>query len=567
MKDNKDLQRILMSLDGKSYGAYKEIKGSYSFKDYVIEMQHVQGDPFASPSKVRMFIPLSIAEIPSTLIDSKNKRIAAADFLTRVFAENIEKLYDGVRGSGKSGVITIAHCSAQILERTAVMIDNKQIELRCEVGLPAAGRRVLGKAAAYILCEALPKIVEASLYYKNIDGNKLKSQVELMEDQTFIREELVKRDLVAFIANGAILPRKSGISELPLKKGVPFESPAHLEVEMDLPYRGKVKGLGIPKGITLIVGGGYHGKSTLLQAIEKGVYNHIPGDGRELVITREDAMKIRAEDGRSVANVNISSFINNLPNGKDTVKFSTENASGSTSQATNVMEALEAGSKVLLIDEDTSATNFMIRDGRMQRLVAKEKEPITPFIDKVEQLKMQKDVSTIMVVGGSGDYFDVADHIIMLDAYHLEDVTARAKEIAREMGETRADQSDKAFGEITHRVLMKNSFPKGDRDSKIKVRSLDTISYGDENIDLSYVEQLVEINQTNALGAILDYMVRNIVDDQRTLEECVGILEEKIKKEGITVLSSCSGYSGNLAMPRAYEVCCMINRYRKLRVK
>ncbi|WP_054742236.1 ABC-ATPase domain-containing protein [Cellulosilyticum ruminicola] len=567
MKNNKDLQRLLMSLDGKSYGAYKEIKGSYSFKDYVIEIQHVQGDPFASPSKVRVFMPINVAGVPNTFIDSKNKCIAAADFLTRVFAENIEKLYNGVRGSGKSGMICIARPSTQILERTSVMIDAKQIELRCEVGLPAAGRRVLGKAAAYILCEALPKIVEASLYYKNIDGSKLQAQVELMEDQAFIRKELINRDLITFIANGSILPRKSGISELPLKKGVPFRSPVHLEVEMNLPYRGKVKGLGIPKGITLIVGGGYHGKSTLLQAIEKGVYNHIPSDGRELVITRDDAMKIRAEDGRSVAKVNISPFINNLPNGKDTVKFSTENASGSTSQATNVMEALEAGSKVLLIDEDTSATNFMIRDGRMQKLVAKEKEPITPFIDKVAQLKLQKDVSTIMVVGGSGDYFDVAEHIIMLDSYHLEDVTARAKEIASEIGETRAAQNDKAFGEITHRILMKNSFPKGDKDSKIKVRSLDTISYGDENIDLSYVEQLVEINQTNALGAILDYMVKNIIDDNHTLEECVSIFEAKVKKEGITVLSSCSGYSGNLAMPRAYEVCCMINRYRKLRIK
>lgn len=567
MKDNKELQKILMSLDGKSYGAYKEIKGSYRFKDYVIEIQHVQGDPFASPSKIRVFMDLSVAGIPSIFVDTKNKCIATADFLTRFFAENIERYYDGVRGSGKSGVITIAHCSAQILERTAVIINEKQIELRYEVGLPAAGRRVLGKSAAYILCEALPKIVETSLYYKNMDGSKLQAQVELMEDQAFIREELNKRDLVAFVANGSVLPRKSGVSELPLKNGIPFKSPAHLEVEMDLPFRGKTKGLGIPKGITLIVGGGYHGKSTLLRAIEKGVYNHIPGDGRELVITRYDAIKIRAEDGRSVASVNISPFINNLPNGKDTKRFNTENASGSTSQATNVMEALEAGSKVLLIDEDTSATNFMIRDGRMQRLVAQEKEPITPFIDKVEQLKVQKDVSTIMVVGGSGDYFDVADHIIMLDAYHLEDVTDKAKAIAKEMGEVRVSQLDKDFGDITNRILVKNSFPKGDRDAKIKVRSLDTITYGESTIDLSYVEQLVEYNQTNALGAILEYMVKNIIDDKRTLTECINLLNKKIEKEGITLLSSCSGYSGNLAMPRPYEVCCMINRYRKLRVK
>ncbi len=567
MKNQETLKRALIALEGKSYGAYKEIKGSYKVKDYIIEVQHVQGDPFASPSKIRIFMDLQVAQIPSYLVNTKIKRIAVADFLTRFFEQNIKRLYDGVRGSGKSGVISIAHCSAQILERTAVIINEKQIEVRCEVGLPATGRRVLGKSAAYILCEALPNIVEASLYYKNIDNSKLQEQVELMEDQVFIREELIKKDLVAFVANGAVLPRKSGISEMPLKNGVPFKSPSSLEVEMNLPFRGKVKGLGIPKGITLIVGGGYHGKSTLLQAIEKGVYNHIPGDGRELVITRIDAMKIRAEDGRSAVNVNISPFINNLPNHKDTVRFTTENASGSTSQATNVMEALEAGSKVLLIDEDTSATNFMIRDGRMQKLVAKEKEPITPFIDKVEQLKNQKDVSTIMVVGGSGDYFDVADYVIMLDEYHLEDVTEKAKVIAKEMGETRIRQADESFGEITNRVPLKNSFPRGDRDSKIKTRSLDTITYGENTIDLSYVEQLVEYNQTNALAAILEYMVKNIIDNEITLVASVEKLYHKIEKEGITVLSNGSGYSGNLALPRTYEVCSMLNRYRNLKIK
>ena len=567
MKDQETLRKMVLALDGKSYGAYKDIKGSYKVKDYIIEVQHVQGDPFASPSKIRIFMDLKVAQIPKHLLDTKHQRIAVADFLTRIFEKNIEKLYDGVRGSGKSGVINIAHCSHQILERTAVIIDNKQIELRCEVGLPAAGRRVLGKSAAYILCEALPKIVEASLYYKNIEGAQLQEQVELIVDQEFIREELTKRNLVAFVANGAILPRKSGISELPLKKGIPFKSPESLEVELDLPFRGKLKGMGIKEGITLIVGGGYHGKSTLLQAIEKGVYNHIPGDGRELVITRVDAMKIRAEDGRSAACVNISPFINNLPNGKDTIKFTTENASGSTSQATNVMEALEASSKVLLIDEDTSATNFMIRDGRMQKLVAKEKEPITPFIDKVKQLSEQENVSTIMVVGGSGDYFNVADCVIMLDEYKLEDVTQRAKEIAREMGETRQVLKDETFGEITHRIPLKNCFPKGDRDAKIKTRAIDCITYGEETIDLSYVEQLVEYNQTNALGAMLEYIVKNIIDNEHNLCECVDKLYAKIEKEGITLLSNCSGYSGNLALPRKLEVCSMINRYRKLKVK
>ena len=567
MKNQEALRKLVLALDGKSYGAYKDIKDSYKVKDYVIEVQRVQSDPFASPSKIRVFMDLKVAQIPNEFLDTKEKRIAVADFLTRTFAKNIEIQYDGVRGSGKSGIINIAHCSHQILERTAVIINNQQIELRCEVGLPATGRRVLGKAAAYILCEALPKIIEASLYYKHIEKDKLKEQVELMVDQEFIRQELTKRNLVAFVANGAILPRKTGISELPLKQAVAFKAPESLEVELELPFRGKIKGMGIKEGITLIVGGGYHGKSTLLQAIEKGVYNHIPGDGRELVITRVDAVKIRAEDGRSAVSVNISPFINNLPNGKDTVKFTTENASGSTSQATNVMEALEASSRLLLIDEDTSATNFMIRDGRMQRLVAKEKEPITPFIDKVKQLSVQKNVSTIMVVGGSGDYFDGADYVIILDEYTLRDVTIEAKEIAREVGQTRQVQEGKVFGEIVNRIPLKSCFPKGERDSKIKTRAIDCITYGESSIDLSCVEQLVEYNQTNALAAMLEYMVKNIINNKHNLCECVDKLYVDIEKEGITLLSSCSGYSGNLALPRPYEVYSMLNRYRKLKIK
>lgn len=386
MKNQNDLKRELARIDGKGYKAYKDLEGQYDFGNYILSIDHVQGDPFASPSRVRVIVNQKIADIPIELFNKNYKKIAVQDFLTRLFYKNINVFSGKIFGSGKSGLILISKCPQEILDRTSIIVNKECVEARMEIGFPARGRSVLSKELEKILYEFLPRIIENSLIYKNINKNMLISQVKLMEDQEYIREELEKQGLVAFIANDSILPRESGVSTKPLKDGIKFISPKTLEVEMNLPNRGKIRGLGIKKGITVIVGGGYHGKSTLLKAIELGVYNHILGDGREFVITDNTALKVRAEDGRVIHSDDISLFIDNLPNGKDTKRFSSENASGSTSQAANIVEGIECGAKTLLIDEDTSATNFMIRDDIMQKLVSKDKEPITPFIEIVRDL-------------------------------------------------------------------------------------------------------------------------------------------------------------------------------------
>ena len=257
--------------------------------------------------------------------------------------------------------------------------------------------------------------MEKSLIYRKLDQKKVQQAVWLAEDQAMLRQILKKEKLVAFVANGSVLPRKSGVSDLPMKDSVPFESPASMERTFVLPHRGEIRGMAVPEGITLIVGGGYHGKSTLLDALQMGVYDHIAGDGREFVLTENTAVKLRAEDGRSVKNVDISLFINNLPNGKDTHQFSTPDASGSTSQAAAVMEGLEAGTRLFLIDEDTSATNFMVRDDLMQHVIHTDQEPITPFLERARDLYEQSGVSTILVAGSSGAFFYIADYVIQMD--------------------------------------------------------------------------------------------------------------------------------------------------------
>lgn len=564
MKSAQALEQTLTSLDGQKYGAYKKIKDLYEFNLFKLRIDHIQADPFAPPSKMSVVIDRQQAKFPDSLLNSELKQRAVSDYLTRVFHKQIQSI---VAQDKKVSKIQIDSCGQEILERTAVVIKNHQIEARIEVGLPARGRTILGRIARHTLINVLPQIVEHALCYRNINGSQLEQHVELMIDQEEIRQQLVKRDLVAFVANGAILPRKSGVSDLPMNNAIEFKSPKQYETVMKLSSGKVIKGMGIPKGITLIVGGGYHGKSTLLEALERGVYNHIAGDGREYVITNQDAMKIRAEDGRSIQNVNIQPFIDHLPGEKDTTHFSTENASGSTSQAANVMEALESQASLLLIDEDTSATNFMIRDGRMQRLIAPEKEPITPFSNKVKALYDNHNVSTILIVGGSGDYFDVADQVLMMDEYVLRDVTQQAKDIAQSDGYQRRLSSHYQFGHITSRIPLRASFnQKGKRD-RFKAKGLNVVTYGKETIHISGLEQLVDDSQTQGLAMMLSYVKNELLDDKSTIVELTNRLYQRIEKHGLDVISNHHGHPGHLALPRKQEFIATLNRYRRLKIK
>ncbi|MCD6248140.1 MAG: ABC-ATPase domain-containing protein [Hadesarchaea archaeon] len=552
------LRFILRRIDGKGYKVYKQIEGRYKFPNYRLFVDHVQADPFAPPSSVRARVDQDTAGFPRELFKNKPRKVALEDYLTRRFHQ-LAVRYSSRMGSGKSGKIEIVKPGQQVLERSAMEVNEKYVEARFYVGLPAAGRRVLGSKAQEMFFERLPAVVEGALIYGNLNPDSIREHVETVEDARYIRDHLREKGLVAFVANGSMLPRRSGVDDRPLEKGVQFRSPPSLEVSFECPNR-TLRGMGIPEGVTLIVGGGYHGKSTLLNAIAMGIYDHVPGDGREFVVTVGDAVKIRAEDGRYVEGVDISSFISNLPNGRDTSHFSTENASGSTSQAANIVEALEMGSRLLLIDEDTSATNLMIRDGRMQKLVAKEKEPITPLIDMIRPLK-KLGVSIILVMGGLGDYFDVGDTVIMMDSYRPKDVTASAKEIARRYGARRKPEEPREI-KIGSRVPDPRSISArvGDK-VRIKARGLYAISFGKETIDLSKIEQLVEPAQVKCIGELIHRLSNS--PPGKTLRELLEELEEDIERRG---LASMLPLRGDYAKPRKFEVAAALNRLRSLRI-
>lgn len=564
---SQDLKDLLFRINRKSYPAYKDTKGSYRFPGYVLSIDHVQGDPFAAPSKLSLHIKGTQAGFPEALYATREMRIALQDQLIRGFAAHIEKYSFRAKGSGKSGLISISRPGQEILERSACTMDakNGDLTLRLEVGFPANGRTVNSGELIKILFNFLPVCVKASLFYRNLDARKLEQVRALAEDQTFIRKELAARNLTAFVANGAVLPRESGVSPLPMKDGISFVSPDSMAVTLHLPNHGPLTGMGIPCGITLIVGGGYHGKSTLLEALELGVYNHIAGDGREYVITRDDAVKIRAEDGRSIKHTDISFFINDLPNHKDTHSFYSEDASGSTSQAANVIEALETGSHLLLIDEDTSATNFMIRDELMQRVVNRNQEPITPFIERVQWLSDTQGISSILVAGSSGSYFHVADTILQMDHYKPVDITAFAKKEAEAFPSIQPSAPTGAVADY-RRVIQPDPDFRPDRRLKMKVLGMDSISVNHDTIDLRCLEQLADQEQIQALSAILCYAERRLFNGKDTLQQIIDRLDTELSDRGLEILSEGGRLAPNLAMPRIQEVYACINRYRGLKI-
>ena len=578
MKHSEELRQQLHSIHRRSYPAYKDLKGQYSFGNYILSIDHVQGDPFASPSHISVRIAHKDAAFPQEYYKDTLSRTTLCDYLTRQFEKQINAYTFRAKGSGKSGLISVSHCGQEVLARTACEINENGITARFFIGFPANGRTINAFELEKILFEFLPVCVRKAFFYSSQNARDLKFFMELAWNQEFIRQELKKRDLCAFVADGSILPRESGISSRPMKDSIPFTSPESLKISLNLPCHGTITGMGIAQGITLIVGGGYHGKSTLLNALELGVYNHIPGDGREYVITDNTAVKLRSEDGRFIKDVDISLFINDLPNKKDTRCFSTLDASGSTSQAAGIVESMEAGSHLFLLDEDTSATNFMVRDAFMQQVIRREKEPITPFLERARDLYKKAGISTILVAGSSGAFFHIADTIIQMDNYVPRDITVSTKELCRQY--PLSPVSAPAFEMPHSRRIMTRSVSDASgrhgrpdrkhsaerpehKNLKTKVSKTDGFTLGRQEIDLRYTEQLIDTEQTAALSLLLKYAVEHLIDGKRTLSEVVELLHNRLRQQGLSFLSGNSEIACGYAMPRLQEIYACFNRYRR----
>ncbi|AOS63281.1 ABC-ATPase domain-containing protein [Actinoalloteichus hymeniacidonis] len=549
--DSEELAELLERIDGDGYPAYRRIEGRWVFPHFTLTVRRAQPDPYAPPSRVEVQIGDRSAGLPSDLWDTPDAARATSAHLLRRFAAALS-----------GGPFTVDVGGPEILDRSSGRILDGAVTLCLALALPGRGRRIDGRAARRALTDLLPTAVDA-VRGESIDLPAARRVVATVADAVALREMLPELGLIAFVADGAILPRRSGVSEEPMSTALPFRAPESMAVRVRLPYRGEVTGLGIPEGVTVVVGGGFHGKSTLVRAIERGVYDHLPGDGRELVVTRADAVKIRAEDGRSVTRLDLGAFLSTLPNGATTADFCTADASGSTSQAASIVEALEVGSRALLIDEDTAATNIMIRDARMRALVSAEHEPLTPLLDLIRSLWTDHGTSTIVVTGGTGDYLAVADHVVMMDAYQPREVTERARLLAGD----RATEDDRIFPPVRARRPLAESIDAaiGGGRRRVRARGLDVVLLGEEEIDVRLIEQLVDPAQLVGVGLALAALgERGRLDGTRTLREALTGLAAEIAERGPSALAA--GFPGDLAVPRMFEVAAALNRLRTLRI-
>ena len=554
-KTQKDLEKQLTQINKKGYKTYQQLKNIYQYPTYTLHLDYIQKDPYAKPSKAHITIKQDTHKIPEKLYNTPPRKTALETIITQKFhQETLKHKYN------HKAKITIPHNNQEILIRNNIEITKEKLTIYFNIGLPANGRRINSQEAQKLLNSILPQIIKNTCNYQKYDKEYLLKTVITNEDATYIRNNLKQKKIVTFIANNSILPRKTGNNDKPLKTAKPFKTPETLKQEYITNNNTKIIGMGIPEGITIIIGGGYHGKTTLLESIQNGVYNHIYQDGREYTITDKTATKIKAENGRNIEKVNINSFISNTPNNINTKQFTTNNASGSTSQATNLIEAIEAGSKLILIDEDTSATNFMIQDPLMQEIITTQKEPITPLTDQIQNIKKQN-ISIIIVTGGTSQYLKYADTIIQMDNYQAQDITQKVKKIL-----TKKKQNYKPIEkklEYTTRKPAKNCInPYKGRKKVTKNKELNTILFGTEIIDIKDIEQLICHDQAQTISIILDYITKYI-DSKTSIKEIILQVDKDIQEKGLNILSK---NNHSLVYVRPIDIAAAINRIRSLKI-
>ena len=566
----KALYQKIRSLNGKNYGLYKSLADKpWDFGDFALEFIHVQGDPFAPPSRVVVKAGLSMLGYAPEWGSSFERRLALSDFLLRRLASLVQERYPG-----KDASVVFDVAGPEMLVRNSLWIDNGELRACLQVRLPGEGRKIQAEAAAEILTMVLPDLVSAGLYYNKADEPLLQEHYRVLAERNEILAELDARGLCAFVPDGAVLPRASGLSENKLEGAVPFTAPAEMAVTLNVCGR-EIRGMGIPKGITVITGGAFHGKSTLLQALTRAVYPHVPGDGREGIVVDETALRVGVEDGRSVRNTDLSLFVRDLPGGVSTKCFTTLSASGSTSEAANLLEAMEAGARTFFIDEDSSAVNFLIRDVRVRKLLGDDREPLIPLTDRIREIAANG-YSFILVAGACGDYLDIADNIIVMADYKAE--CAKCSGAATGMFTVCTEQSQSKLGEVNISLPSPRSFaayleplqksvrPTSAVERQVKVRlpGETLLQIGFLVADTSRLNTLVDRQQRFGAGFVLLNLLQNAAgnaDTDAPISETIKKLYEKIQNVGFRNLPQ--GMSREMSLPRVVDIACVVFRLRE----
>lgn len=556
----KALYQKIRILNGKNYGLYKTLSEKpWDFGDFSLEFLHVQGDPYAPASRILIRAKLSTLGYGSEWGSEFERRLALSDFLYRRLGRLVQEKYPG-----KDASIIFDNAGPEMLVRNSLWIDNGELRACLQVKLPGEGRKIQGEIAAEILTMVLPDLVSAGLYYSKSDEPAMQEHYRILAERKEILTQLEKRGLVAFVPDGAVLPRASGLSEMPLENAVSFVAPPEMAVTLSVCGR-EIRGMGIPKGITVITGGAFHGKSTLLQALTKAVHPHIPGDGREGIVIDESALRVGVEDGRSVRHTDLSLFVRDLPGGVSTKDFTTLSASGSTSEAANLLEAIEAGSKAFLIDEDSSAVNFLIRDIRVRKLLGDAREPLIPLTDRIREISAQG-YSFVLVAGACGDYLDIADNIIIMANYSAE-CAKNDSEASREYASANMDTFEvpakRRFTEYMQ-PLQKAVRPTSavERQVKVKLSGETLLQIGFLVADTSRLNTLVDRQQRLGAGFMLLNLLQNAASNpENTTESVAGTVQalcDSIRNVGFRNLPQ--GLSREMSLPRAVDIACVAFR-------
>lgn len=558
LRDLDTLRRFLPLLDDRHEGSYKLLAGEYDYGEFILIVEHIPDEPSRQPARLRARMRRETARFPYDVFNTRSRETGARDFLARAFSDAAGRAPSERRGV-RAGRIAIDRPGRELLESSAVVVSNEIIEVRFTVELPVRRGRIPSDMVSELFLATIPAVIRSSLIFKNVDGERLADFIETNERADMIRAQLEERGLVAFIADGSLLPGKWREGETL----TPFHAPEELAVTFDLPNGRTVRGMGIPKGITLVAGGTGSGKSTLLRAIELGVYNHIPGDGRELAVTIADAVGVRTEEGRRIENVDVSPFFDPA-GGVDTRRYCARWASSSFSYAANVMEALEIGASILVIDDDMTPAGLVTRDARIQALVPSDSEPAATLIDLLPAFRDDLGVSSVIAVN-SGDFFDIADTVILMEGFLPGDATTRAKVIS---GEPKSKRTPKRLkiSAPTPRTPLANSLEpeKNTAGESLRPQGKGFIQYGDEFIDCSRLPQLASGSQERAIARGIALVYR-LMDSSASLEEAVGKVMERVRTVGLDTLSG--RLMGDLAMFRAHELAAAVNRMKNLKVK
>ncbi|MGQ0568348.1 MAG: P-loop domain-containing protein [Armatimonadota bacterium] len=563
------LRDKLIVMNGKGVQVYHDLTGAYRFDRFELYLDVIHPDPVAPYSHARIRIDQAEAQIPRALWEDAPSRLAVQDFLARAVREAIHR-YVHTRWSGRVQPLAIEAGGQEVLARTCCAVAEDFVEIRLTIALPAEGRKVLARAAQTLLFEELPAVVGAGLVWEHLDGDAGRRHCATYADYLALQSALPSLGLVAFIADGSALVRDAAPGDRPLRgsRVVAMQAPEDLAVTITLPHRGAVRGLGIRRGVTVVAGASYSGKSTLLAAIVSGVYPHVPGDGRELVATVPDAVAIRAETGRRIERVDVRAFAHFLPHRPDAAALSVERATGAVSMAASVAEAVEIGTGLLLYDEDQSAIAFLVRDEIMQHLAQGSPEPITPLVDQMRVMWESHGVSSIIATGGLGDYLGVADTVIAMQGFQPVLATDRARSLVTERGLYRSPQR-RTFDLPAPRCPLPRGIGgvKG-RGLHAELRGRETLNLGRDAVDLAAVPQLVDAGQARAAGdAILYAVEKDYVTGNAALAEILDRVFADIEMSGLGVLATQEGRPGDYALPRRHEVVAVLNRLKSLQVR